>query len=371
MTPSPLSTTIALRSITVYRYRLPLTHAVRWGDCKHRQREGLLVRVRSAEHEGWGDVAPLPGFSAASLDAVAEVCQRDVTSAPPRHVRVAQTEEALEIGWETSDLPPSLAFGIEGAAADLAARHLGMSLSHLFGSAPRTTVAINALVAATPDAIAQATSLRDTGYRTLKLKVGRADWAEEAAVVRTLHAALGADVSLRLDANRAWSVDDARAFAEAVQDVPVAYVEEPLADPAALPAFAAAAPVPVALDETARTLAPADLPAHAYAEAVVLKPSLTGLTTTLDWMRAASDTQTRTVLSSAYESGIGMRLLVALAAAAPSADAAGFGPYRRLDRDVLRPRLPLDGPTVRVAEAVPPSPSVQGSSLDVLAHTKC
>lgn len=260
-------------------------------------------------------------------------------------------------------------FGVEGAAVDLAARHRGVPLAHLLGAAPRPTVAINALLEATPDATTEAASLRDAGYRAVKVKVGRRDRDQEAAAVRDLHATLGPDVSLRLDANQAWSLEDALAFVEALQDVPISYLEEPLTDPAALPAFAAATRVPVALDETARILAPTDLPAHPYAEAVVLKPSLTGLSATLDWMRTAADMQTRTVLSSAYESGVGMRLLVALAAAAPGTEAAGFGPYRRLDRDVLPRRLPLDGPTVRVAEAVSRAPSVDMDSLSVLVST--
>jgi O-succinylbenzoate synthase len=50
----------------------------------------------------------------------------------------------------------------------------------------------------------------------------------------------------------------------------------------------------------------------------------------------------RPVISSAYETGVGTSCLVALAAGVGDEEVpAGLDTYRRLDEDVLRPRLEL------------------------------
>jgi O-succinylbenzoate synthase len=145
-------------------------------------------------------------------------------------------------------------------------------------------------------------------------------------------------------------VAEAEQFADALGDVPLEYVEEPLADPSALSAFADWTDLPVALDETTRECTPDELEAFAPIAGVVLKPTLLGgIRTVRRWGGAARAQDATPVLTGAYESGVGLRLLAALAAALTDAP-AGLLTYDRLGDDVLRPRLSM-GPTVRVADA--------------------
>jgi O-succinylbenzoate synthase len=69
------------------------------------------------------------------------------------------------------------------------------------------------------------------------------------------------------------------------------------------------------------------------------------------------------VISASYESGVGLRMLVALAAAYSDVP-AGLSTYTRLADDVLRPRLSLDGAWVEVAPL--DQSSVERRLLDVL-----
>jgi len=188
------------------------------------------------------------------------------------------------------------------------------------------------------------------GYRTLKLKVGRRSVSADVERVHTLAEAVGAEGQIRLDANRAWSVGEAERFADALGDVPLEYVEEPLADPSALSELAGRTGMPVALDETTRERTPDDLASFAPIAAVVLKPTLLGgIRTVRRWAAAARDQDAVPVVTGAYESGVGVRMLAALTAALTDAP-AGLLTYDRLGDDVLRPRLSM-GPTVRVADA--------------------
>jgi o-succinylbenzoate synthase len=126
------------------------------------------------------------------------------------------------------------------------------------------------------------------------------------------------------------------------------YVEEPLANPARLSTFVRNCDVPVALDETLAGMQPEALEEHEYARAVVLKPTLIGgLSRTLRFADVASRLGMKTVISSAYETGVGTAALVALAAGVGDEEvAAGLDTYRWLAGDVLRPRLDLPAPRV-------------------------
>jgi O-succinylbenzoate synthase len=165
--------------------------------------------------------------------------------------------------------------------------------------------------------------------------------------VRGIRERVGEGVALRLDANRAWTEDEARLFAKEVAAARVDYVEEPLRDAKALPQLWLDTHLPLALDETLAEPHGAEA-LHGWAAAAVLKPTLLGgVAATLRMAERARGVGVRPVLSAAFESGVGMRGVAALAAAT-GGEAAGLDPYRRLASDVLPEPLPLDRPMVDV-----------------------
>lgn len=329
----------------VYRYTLPLTAPLAGGDTPSSERRGLVLALVGEEGAtGWGEAAPLPGYSRESVEAAAAAL-----------VRVAGQWEGAEapdprsgaVPPSLADAPPSVQFAGESALLGLRAAARGTSLHGLLGGA--NSVTLNALLTSeTADLPAAARRLWEVGYRTIKLKVGRARVDEDLRRVHVLAEALGAEGRIRLDANRAWSVEAATAFAEGLGPVPLDYIEEPLADPSRLLAFAEATGLPVAIDETTREHAPAALPTLGPVAAVVLKPTLLGgLSTVRQWVDAARAQGATPVLTAAYESGLGLRTIAALTAACTDAP-AGLSTYDRLAADLLTPRLPMEGPTVDV-----------------------
>ena len=196
--------------------------------------------------------------------------------------------------------------------------------------------------------------MREAGYEAVKLKVGNRPVQEDVALVRSMKEALGGGVALRLDANRAWTLDEALEFARGIEGARVEYLEEPLSDPADLETFTRDCGVPVALDESLVGMAPEFLEEQRYAAAVVMKPSfLGGISRMLRLAEGAASLGLRPVVSSAYETGVGTAALVALAAGLGGGEIpAGLDTYRRLAGDVVEPRLPLPAPRVPVREAV-------------------
>jgi len=343
---------VVVSTVTLYRYDLPLTTPLPLGGETHSRRRGLLVRLDTEQDAvGWGDAAPLPGFSAETLDEV--VAQARTTAPEWTGTHVPEPEDELDLLLSTlpvgTDCPASLQFATESALVELLAAARTTSPAAVLGT-PRSSVSLNALITDPGDErSAQAARLREHGYPAVKVKVGRASVEEDVRGLRAIREALGDDTALRADANRAWSMEQAVAFAEATQTLGIAYVEEPLMAPACIPELAARTDLPIAFDETTRENEASVLRDDAPVGAVVLKPTLLGgLRTTLRWRHAAQANGVTPVISAAYESGIGLRTLVALAAAGPDAP-AGLSTYDRLAADVITPRLSLDGSSVDVS----------------------
>jgi o-succinylbenzoate synthase len=336
---------VKLVGLSLYRYRLPLSEPVRLKKTL-RHREGLLVELASdGGAAGWGEAAPLPGFSREGLDEVTGQLRGLADAMVGREVTVdlLDAQGAFVRELDAMDLAPSARFGFELALWDLFAAPSGRVLPELVTPRPRPTVPVNALISSPDRAIEEARRARAAGYGTVKLKVGGRDVEEDVELVRTLSEALGEAMALRLDANRAWSFEEAERFARGTAGLCLEYVEEPLSDPAGLPSLASTCGLPVALDESLTDIEPEALEDHRYARAVVLKPTLLGgISRTLRFARAAARFGARPVISSAYESGVGTSGLVALAAGVGDEEVpAGLDTYRRLAEDVLRPRLKL------------------------------
>ena len=330
-----------------FRYRLPLDPPLPSVDGPLSERRGLLLRLTADNGAtGWGEAAPLPGFSRESR-ADAEAALRRAAGEMQGHVYADPSTEEETVPEGES---PSVQFAVESALLELHAATQDRSIPALFG-ATQDHIRLNALIPSdTADVRRAAERLWADGYRTLKLKVGRRSVPEDVQRVHVLAEVVGAEGQIRLDANRAWSVAEAEQFADALGDVPLEYVEEPLADPSALSAFAVRTGLPVAIDETTRECTPDELGAFVPMAGVVLKPTLLGgIRTVRRWGAAARAQDATLVVTGAYESGVGLRMLAALAAALTDAP-AGLLTYDRLGDDVLRPRLSM-GPTVHVAQA--------------------
>ncbi|HWC25439.1 MAG TPA: enolase C-terminal domain-like protein [Solirubrobacteraceae bacterium] len=174
--------------------------------------------------------------------------------------------ELLDACRAADDLPQALA-AVDVALWDRAGRRAGRPVARLLGDAPLDQVLVNATIGAGDPAAAAAAAerARAAGFRCVKLKVGAGDDAERVAAVR---AALGPAAALRLDANGAWSVDEAVRAIAALAPAQLELVEEPVRGLAALRAVRERVAVPVAMDETAAE--PGAL-ASGAADAVCLK----------------------------------------------------------------------------------------------------
>jgi O-succinylbenzoate synthase len=362
-------TGMKLARFDLYRYSVPFSRPLTLGGITLFQREGILLRLSGEDgSEGWGETAPLPGFSVEGLvDATAQL-RRLAASIVGREVKQDWVDPYGEFGRGLDRVAPSVRFGLELAVWNLYGDSSGRSLAALMAPSPRSVVPVNGLLAGSPaKVLEEARSMRDAGYSCIKLKVGTRTVAEDAALVRALGEEIGEGISLRLDANRAWGYEEAAEFLGGTAGVRFEYVEEPLADPARLPWLVREFRVPVALDESLVGMEPEKVE-ETFAVAFVLKPTLLGgISRTLRVAGRALRLGVTPVISSAYEGGVGTAALVALAAGIGDRPvAAGVDPYSTLAEDVLETPLNLPAPGVDVWETADASRTIEVRRLECL-----
>jgi len=311
---------LKISDFQVHRFCLPLTRSIRLGQRAVRERKGLIAVVCNQNGSAAaGEVSPLPGFSRETADDAEEQLVR--LKALITGSEIPEGLEALCGGFEIwlgeLELAPSVRFGFEAAVLQLLAAERRVRLCELLCERPLEAISVNALLSGPQETVlAQAGRLLARGYTAFKLKVGREPVAQDIALVQHLAALLEGRAIVRLDANRAWHPDQALAFFAGVADVAIDYIEEPVRTFADLvqllkvPEMTAA----LAIDESLRSLAPADLSTLSGIKAVVLKPTLLGFEKAMRFARAAHKAGMIAVMSSSFETGVGLRILAQMAA---------------------------------------------------------
>ncbi|RJS46131.1 o-succinylbenzoate synthase [Nocardioides cavernaquae] len=211
----------------------------------------------------------------------------------------------------------------------------------------RTSVPVNVTVPAVGPEQAHAI-VSAGGCTTAKVKVAEPGQtlAEDEARLEAVRDALGPRGKVRIDANGAWSVDDALAALTRLDRAAggLEYAEQPCATVEELAAVRRRTDVLIAADESIRRAAdPYRVRDLEAADIAVLKVQpLGGVRACL---RIAEEIGLPVVVSSALETSVGIATGVALAAALPELPyACGLATVQLLADDVaVSPLLPVDG----------------------------
>ncbi len=304
--------------MSCYAYELPLRSTLILKGVPLNCRRGLLLRLEDdGGRIGWGEIAPLPGFSRETPESAhaqfQQVCQELVGKALPE--RLERLDGGFNDWLGQIKLLPSIRFGIETCVLQLIAQEQGKPVRTLLSDKVRDSVAVNALLTgAEEEIVARAAELRDQGYTTFKLKVGSRSFYDDVQIVFRVRDAIGRGATLRLDANRSFDSVEARRFGEAVKGAGIDYIEEPVRNYLELLHVTnrGGFPLPIALDESLLSISPKGLTPLRGVRAVVLKPTLLGYEWSMWFARRAQRAGMIAVASSAFESSLGLRMIAAL-----------------------------------------------------------
>jgi L-Ala-D/L-Glu epimerase len=208
---------------------------------------------------------------------------------------------------------------IDLASLDLEGQRIGRPVAFLLSDAPRSRVAVNALVFSegVEAAATEAAMHVGRGFRTVKLKVASAPPGEDIARIVAVRERVGPDVAIRIDANEGWDEATALRVLRAVEHCDIEYVEDPVAG--AHGSIGRQTNIPVAAD--VRTLDDGWRVVRGRgADVLVLKPmALGGVRATHQLALAAIESGIGVVVTSVFETAVGVAGALHLAASLPGA----------------------------------------------------
>ncbi len=316
---------VKIVGFNLFRFTLPLARTLTVKGTKLAERSGLVIELTDEhDHTGLGEASPLPGLSAEDV-ATVESQVKSLRYAL-RSTEIPDNLEELSGGFarwlEQYEIAPSVRFGFETAVLNLIAVGRRLPLRRLISDRFRDSISTNGLLAGSANEIVErAVKLRSEGYKAVKLKVGQRPLDEDIRLACEVRRLIGDDIILRLDANRAWSIEDALAFFRQVSDCEIDYIEEPVHNYNMLALISnKSGLLPLAMDESLLELTPGSLTPLPNLKAIVLKPTLLGLETSMQFARMAASLGIVPVVSSAFESSLGLTALAEFAACLNATD---------------------------------------------------
>ena len=300
-----------------------------------RERRGWLISLQTDQAAGVGDCAPLP-----SAGTETEAQAQAWIERHGDHFCGREPAALLHRLDHHPDIPPpAVRCGIETALIDLLARAQGMNPARWLNPAAAEEVKVNANLGALNETILDRFD-EATGFSVVKLKLGIGPIEHELRLLRGVAEHLPDGVSLRLDANRAWSREEATAWMCAIASLPIESIEEPLAEPdvEVLRQLQERTRIPLALDESLKGMNMDALLRDPPVKRLVLKPMvLGGLKPALELARRAYGANMQVIVTSTLDSAVGVWAAANLAAALgePGAEQShGLATSRWLAEDV-------------------------------------
>jgi O-succinylbenzoate synthase len=286
-------------------YRRPFAVPMRSARGVWFEREGVLLRLEDGEGRvGYGEIAPLDGFGS---ESVAEAC-----------AYLASLGEKVDQGvfMETPVSLRCTRFALSSALWGIETPEISYTFANC------------ALLPAGGPAMEAVVPLLNEGFRTFKLKLGVENLNNELALVNGILGVLPPEARLRLDANGSMSSEDLKSWQTFLEsNEAVEFLEQPfqVGQEKEMMASSSAMDVPMALDESVASVESLEqiCTGLRWPGFLIAKSSIMGSVEAQQ--RVLHGWADRVVVSSAFESGIGMHAVFRLAASMGVCRAVGFG----------------------------------------------
>lgn len=327
-----------IKILSLHPYEISLTNG--------QMRKGILVHLTDQTgHSGWGEVAPLPKWSHETLDDSLQQLNQ-------------KRQEIMKVEWTACnclqelrklDLLPSLSFGLESA------------LLSILSPISKHTISTSALLMGSPQEIIRQAEIRHKeGYTSTKLKVGNLNFEEASWVIHQLKDKF----RLRIDVNRAWRTSDSLRFFKQFPLDTFDYVEEPFQDPNDLAVF----PHPLAVDESfPQDLSLKQLETLPTLKALIYKPTIQGgMLNCLPLHEWTKKRGVEIVLSSSFESDLGLACVASIACRLSLLSPVGIGTYYYLGQYICSSALQFSHSFVHIPAQIQPNLQLINEQIETL-----
>ena len=268
---------------------------------------------------GWGEAGPLQGLS---LDdrpdfesKLHQFCQSVGEIEPPD-----KPEQITDIVKKAiPDDFPAIRFGLETALLDWLLGGKRQILSNAWSQPPFRPIPINGLVwMGKPSFMREQIQRKlEQGFSCIKVKIGAIDFERELELLAYIRRQFSKEkITLRVDANGAFSPDEAMKKLEALAKYDIHSIEQPIRPGQwdQMQYLCEASPIPIALDEELIGAVDKDqkqqLLQTLRPQYIILKPTLLGgLAATAEWIEMAKNLNTGWWVTSALESNMGLNAI--------------------------------------------------------------
>ncbi|NQX91869.1 MAG: o-succinylbenzoate synthase [Flavobacteriales bacterium] len=256
------------------------------------------------------DEKPLPGVGEISIiEGLSVESERDI------HLLLSRWNQNPQL---LSDLDltqyPSVQFALE-----MCAKHRqSMNWANSDFAKGVSGIDINGLVwmSDVPTMRKEAREKIEAGFKCVKLKIGAQKWEDELDLISNLRKQFNeSDLMIRVDANGAFSPDEALGKLQQLADLDIHSIEQPIAagQIGEMHDLCSNTPLPIALDEELIGCHPnnrANLLDEIKPQYIILKPSLVGgLAASDHWVSLAEERSIGWWVTSALESNIGLNAI--------------------------------------------------------------
>jgi o-succinylbenzoate synthase len=287
-----------------------------------RTKPAWIVKLEENGKIGFGEVSLLPKLSIDDRPDIEDV--------------LAKTLSGWEQGKENRSLEdwPSIRFAMEVAELSLHCKNPFVLYPSGF-SQNGEGIEINGLVwmGSKAEMKARIREKLEDGYRCIKLKIGAINFEDEIELLRAIRKEYSSEeIELRVDANGAFSPEDALDKLKRLSEFNLHSIEQPIKQKQweEMARLCEDSPLDIALDEELigiTSVAEMERMLEAiHPQAIVIKPGLVGgLQITDKWIKAAEKTGAYWWITSALESNIGLNAIAQFTATYQSDLPQGLG----------------------------------------------
>jgi L-alanine-DL-glutamate epimerase-like enolase superfamily enzyme len=314
--------------LTWERITLKLRNPFRLSYGTSEERQAYWLRLENDEGWGEGTIPPYYHVDQSETEAVWQAAAQSTIPFPERIEDIGK--------WVGTDGPAPARCALDLAIHDRIGRKAGVPLYKLLGL-PQPAVMTSSFTIAidSPEEMARMAQ-QFASYSILKIKLGGdGEDLERLAAIRSARP----EVSLRIDANAGWKVDDALRMVRELERFELEMIEQPVAkeDIEGMGSVQAATRIPIVADESVQTMENIEALGRAGVRGINLKLMKTGgLTPAVAMLKRARELGLKVMLGCMIETSIGTTAMAHL---------AGLADWLDLDAPVLISNDPFEGMT--------------------------
>lgn len=275
-------------------------------------------KAESSDICGWGEAAPLVKLSLDDRPDYEEVMVKVLKQMETIHWALEENSILEKLKEVIPFELPSIRFGLETALLDLKNGGKKRILENPFYDRNKP-IPINGLIWMGDREFMQEQIDQkiEEGYDCIKMKIGAIDFDQELELLRYIRNRFSPEqITLRVDANGAFSKDEALMKLSKLAELGIHSIEQPIAagNLEEMRTLCEATPLPIALDEELIGVkSKAELLNQIKPQYIILKPTLVGgILETREWIKLAEERGIGWWMTSALESNIGLNAIAQL-----------------------------------------------------------